>query len=339
VEAVGGHAGLAVVAHLGDQGALDSRVQVGVGEDDERRVAAELHRHPQQVLGALLHQRLAHLGRPGEGHLAQPRIRHQGTDRLAGAGAGDDVEHAVGQAGLGQELRQPHRRQRRQLGRLEHHRAARRDRGPDLAGPHRQREVPRRDEQAGAHRLLHGEQPLGRGRRPRVAALDPHRLLAEPAEELGAVGDLGLGLGEALAHLHRHQQRQLARLLGHGLERAPQDLAAFPRRRRGPAGLRGGSGVEGGARLVGACVGDVGEPLPRRRVLDREGLAAGRLAPLAADEQPARQRVEDRSLPRVGRRRGAVRAGGATCPVLLRLRHLVDLPGSPVRRSAGKVLL
>ena len=50
VEAVGGRARLADVAHLGDHRALDGGVDVGVGEDEERRVAAQLHRGAQQAL-------------------------------------------------------------------------------------------------------------------------------------------------------------------------------------------------------------------------------------------------------------------------------------------------
>ena len=44
VDAVGAHAGLAVVAVLGGERALDRGIEVGVVEDDERRVAAELAR-------------------------------------------------------------------------------------------------------------------------------------------------------------------------------------------------------------------------------------------------------------------------------------------------------
>ncbi len=44
VEAVGGGAGLAHVAHLGDHRAFDRSIDVGVVEHDEGRVAAELHR-------------------------------------------------------------------------------------------------------------------------------------------------------------------------------------------------------------------------------------------------------------------------------------------------------
>ena len=37
-------AGLAAVAHLGDHGSGDRRIDVGVVEDDEGCIAAELHR-------------------------------------------------------------------------------------------------------------------------------------------------------------------------------------------------------------------------------------------------------------------------------------------------------
>src|SRR6266545_6039292 len=53
VEAVGRGAGLADVAHLGKQRAFHGGVQVGVVEDQERRVASQLHRDPQHVVGRL----------------------------------------------------------------------------------------------------------------------------------------------------------------------------------------------------------------------------------------------------------------------------------------------
>ena len=52
VEAVGRRARLADVAHLGDHRALDRGVEVGVVEDEERRVAAELHRRRAAVRSA-----------------------------------------------------------------------------------------------------------------------------------------------------------------------------------------------------------------------------------------------------------------------------------------------
>jgi len=47
------------VAIFGDHRAFDGAVDVGIVEDDERRVAAELHRDAFQGLGRLLDQQLA----------------------------------------------------------------------------------------------------------------------------------------------------------------------------------------------------------------------------------------------------------------------------------------
>ena len=60
-------------------------------------------------------------------------------------GADDDLEHAVGQAGLGQQLRQPQRGERRVGGRLEHDGVAAGQRRRDLVRHQVEREVERRD--------------------------------------------------------------------------------------------------------------------------------------------------------------------------------------------------
>ena len=86
-EPVGGGAGLAHVAHLGEHRAVDGRVDVGVLEDQERRVAAELHADPLQLVGGLLDQQLADPGGAGEADLAQPRVGHDRGADLAGAGS------------------------------------------------------------------------------------------------------------------------------------------------------------------------------------------------------------------------------------------------------------
>ena len=89
----------------------------------------------------------------------------------------------------------------------------------------------------GPDRLLHHEQPPLAVRRDLEAAVDAHRLLREPAEELRRVGDLGLRLGDRLAHLERHQQREVVGALDHQLVGAAQDLAALARRVLAPRGL------------------------------------------------------------------------------------------------------
>ena len=66
---------------------------------------------------------------------------------------GDDVDDALGDPGLERELLEPQRRQRRQLGRLEHHGVAGGQRRRELPRRDRQREVPRRDQADDPERL------------------------------------------------------------------------------------------------------------------------------------------------------------------------------------------
>ena len=88
----------------------------------------------------------------------------------------DHVDHAVGHAGLAQDVGDGERGQRRLLGRLEHDRAAGRQRRADLAGGHGGREVPRRDQHADADRLLQHQDPVG----PRRARSPPSRRSGPP---------------------------------------------------------------------------------------------------------------------------------------------------------------
>ena len=97
-EAVGRDARLAGVPELAHHRAGDRLGQVGVVEDDERRVAAELERDLLHLAGALGHQELADLRRAGEAELADDRVgRHLAADRgCVGSVAGDDREDAGG---------------------------------------------------------------------------------------------------------------------------------------------------------------------------------------------------------------------------------------------------
>ena len=132
------------------------------------------------------------------------------------------------------------RGQRGVAGRLEDHRAAGGQRRADLAGRHRGREVPRRDEHADADRLLQHHDLVRtrrRGRRPCPDAA--HRLLGVPAEELGGVGHLAACVGERLAVLQRDQlgelvgpRRSSARTPGAGSRPAPAARSRPSRRPR-----------------------------------------------------------------------------------------------------------
>jgi hypothetical protein len=213
------------------------------------------------------------------------------------SGSITDVQYATRQAGLLQDRSQREHGQRRLLRRFHHHRAAGGDGGPDLAGTHRQRKIPRRDQHARPDRLLHDEQAPGAVRRDAVAPLDAHGLLGEPAEELGAVGDLGLRLLQRLAHLERHEKSEVVLALDDQLPRAPQDLAAVARRRVLPLGLLLVRGSERGDGVVGRRVGDLGYGLLGRGILDREHLSLGPVAPLPADVELVRHAVHDGLFP------------------------------------------
>ena len=60
-EPVGGGARLGRVAHLGDHRSLHGGVEVGVGEHDERRVAAEFHHRLEDPVGGPAQQHPADL--------------------------------------------------------------------------------------------------------------------------------------------------------------------------------------------------------------------------------------------------------------------------------------
>ena len=189
-------------------------------------------------------------------------------------------------------------RQRRLLGGLDHHRAAGGDGRADLAGAHRHREVPRRDEEARAHGLAHDQQSALAVGSDGEATVDPHRLLGEPAEELGGVGDLAPGLGQRLAHLQRHQQREVLLALEEQVVGPAQDVAALARRHRGPGGLGLGGGLQRLHAVGRGGVGDLGEHASGGGVLDGERRPGLGRAPGPADEQPARHRADDLLFPR-----------------------------------------
>ncbi len=256
------------------------------------------------MLGRRREQSAAHRRRPGEGELAQPRVGEERPRRVARPRGGEDVEDARRQTGVLEDLREEQRGERGELRGLEDDGAPRRERGPDLAGGHGEREVPRGDEQRRADRAGEDEDPRARVGRGVVPARDAHGLLGEPAQELGAVGHLPLRLGERLAHLQRHEGGEVVRPLDDGSERRHEDLGAGPRRGPRPVPLRAVRGVQRGEGVVGGRVGDVGEQLTGGRVGHRERVTARGGAPGPVDEQPGRDGAEEVGRP--GRRPGRV---------------------------------
>ncbi len=105
-------------------------------------------------------------------------------------GARDDREHPRRQPRALAQGDHRERRERRLLRRLQHHRAARGERGRGLARRHRGREVPRGDPRGDADRVLRDDDAAVAGVGRDRVAVDPLGLLAEPLEKGGGVRDL-----------------------------------------------------------------------------------------------------------------------------------------------------
>ena len=97
----------------------------------------------------------------------------------------------------------------------------------ELAGDHRRREVPRGDDGHHADRVVVDDHLVRARRGGADLAADAHRLLGVPAEELGRVGDLALGVGHRLAVLAHDQFGELVGVLDEHLPAVAQDLAAL----------------------------------------------------------------------------------------------------------------
>ena len=265
--------------------ALDSLVEIGVVEDDERGVAAELERHLLHLASALLHQELSDLGRAGEAELAHDRIRrHLASDRRRVFRiARNDVEHSRRQARFLGQLCDRECRQRRLLGGLENHRAAGRDRRRRLARDHRGREVPRSDAGGDADRLLDDDDAAVLHVRRNRVPVDTLGLLAEPLEERCCVFDLRARLGQRLPLLGRQEQRQVVKVLEHQIGPAAEDPCTLLREGRAPGRIRILCGCDRASRLVCAHAGHLRQLFARCRVDDRESRARVALDPLSPD--------------------------------------------------------
>lgn len=124
VEPVGADTGLAHVAIFRDHRAIDGGIDIGIVEHHERRIAAELEPEPLHADRGLLVENLADRGGAGEADEAHRRMFAQHRADRGGI-AGDDVEHALRHAGALGEFGERQRRERRLVGRLQHHGAAR----------------------------------------------------------------------------------------------------------------------------------------------------------------------------------------------------------------------
>ena len=199
--------------------------------------------------------------------------------------AGDDVEDSGRQdLRLHGELEEAQRRQRRLLGRLQHLRVPRGQRGRELPDGHHQGVVPGGDpadhaerltpehRRVAAHVLAGGlalEHPRRAGEEANVVGGDRH-LVARGRQRLADV--LGLELGQLLG-VFVEQVGELE-----------QDLRALRGRRLEPFGQSLLRRLDGAVGVLLRAAGDLGDRLAGCRVQHLHRLAGGRVDPLTADD-------------------------------------------------------
>ena len=144
-------AGLTVVHDRVRQQAGDRGGEVGVVEDDRRRLPTEFERAALELRATQRRDTLPRCGRSGEADLVDVGVRHEVLADLAARG--HDADHTRRQPDLFEHVGEQVRVEWR-LGRgLEHDRGAGRERGPHLQHDREQRDVPRHDATRDANRL------------------------------------------------------------------------------------------------------------------------------------------------------------------------------------------
>ncbi len=215
----------------------------------------------------------ADVARSGERHEVDARMRHERVAERT-AGTEDEVEHALRQSGLDQDLDQADREHRRVGRGLEHDRVAEHERRHDLPRRDCEREVPGRDRGHDTERCAHRHRPL-------VRELGRHDVTELPAALAGGVVghvdallDVAAGLGEDLAHLGRHRAGEVVLALEHDLAGAIEDLASLGRGDETPRLERPPCGVDRAVDLGLRRLRRGRDDLARRGVEPLEGLAA-----------------------------------------------------------------
>ena len=133
------------------QNPVEREVEVGVVHDDDRVLPTELEVDVLQPLGGGLEHLDAGVARAGERDDGDVGMPHEALADSSPTSV-DDVDHAVGDAGLGEELDESLPERGSVRGRLEDDGVPGDERGRDLPGRDRDREVPRRNDADDADR-------------------------------------------------------------------------------------------------------------------------------------------------------------------------------------------
>ena len=122
-DAAAGRANFALIDEYAEESAVDGGFEIGVGEKDIGRFAAEFERHALHGIRSLFDDDLSYGGATGEGNFIDVRM----LDERSAAGfaeTGDDVDDPRRQAAVGEMFREFESGQRSLFGGLEHAGAA-----------------------------------------------------------------------------------------------------------------------------------------------------------------------------------------------------------------------
>ncbi|OEI69327.1 hypothetical protein Cus16_1169 [Curtobacterium sp. ER1/6] len=319
------HAALTGRAEARVDRVVGDEVEVGVGQHEHVVLRAAEGLHALAVLRPRLVHVLRDRGRPDERDRLDVRAGEEAVDGLLVA-----VEHredAVGQSCLPELLREPDRRARVLLARLEHDGVAGRDRDRQEPQRHHGREVERRDDADDAERLA-DRVDVDAGRHL-VGELALHQRgdARRELHDLLPAGDLAERVRGDLAVLARDDLGELGLVAVEDLAEREEDLLALRERHLAPGRERG---LRARDRPLDLGLVGQGDPLghdAERGVVHRGRPARGRRDVLAVDPVP------DRCESLLGG--WLFRGGHALLPSGTDVSRVVDVAGDPGRSRAG----
>ena len=210
--------------------AFDRILEVGVGQDDKRILAAHLELEPAHGFGAGGRDLGACRDRARERDRVDLSVVE---DRLADhrAAPDDQIKYAFGNAGADNDFRERVGAAGNKVGRLEDDSVAVGQRRRDFPGGDREREVPGRDDADDSERLARDLDVDIRPHAGEFLARNPQRFASEEVEDLPGAGRLADTLRERLAFFARQQAPELLATGENFGRNAQQNVVPLLRRR------------------------------------------------------------------------------------------------------------
>ncbi|MNJ22605.1 hypothetical protein D3C77_169780 [compost metagenome] len=281
---------LALVEEYRGGGTRGGLLQVGVGHDDGRRLAAQLQGHAGHVFHGRLADLLTDFGGTGEGQFVYAGVAGESGTGIQ-PGAGDYVEYAIRIAGFLHQFGQLQGGQRGFVGRLEHHGAAGGQRRPELPAGQQQRKVPGDDGTDDADRFAADETVELIVRHQRQRRLHRRAFnLGGPASHVAQEVDGQLhvhdfGHRSALAIVQALEFGQLLRVALHQFGQTPQQVLPLTGTHAAPGRVIEGSTrrLDGAVDIVTVSAGHFAQHFAGGRVAKAHGLATLRVLPVGAN--------------------------------------------------------